>query len=288
MTRQAVTVALTGDGGDEVFCGYDRYQVLRRMARFDRVPRALRRAAGSAGVRRVLPPEHSGRLARKAHTFLRLLPLSPQERLSRMATVIFSETAKDSLYEDGFGRMARQDEPLSLFETAARDLPATDFVTRATLVDQLTYLPGDILTKVDITSMAHGLECRSPLLDQEVVALAARIPLSMKLRGNCGKYILKRAFEKLLPPGITTRRKQGFVVPIAQWFRGELNGYLREVLLDQESAGRGYFRRTAVERLIGDHETGQFDHSRRLWALLSFELWHRQVFDAPCRTAVAA
>jgi asparagine synthase (glutamine-hydrolysing) len=287
MTRQAVTVALTGDGGDEVFGGYDRYQVLRRMARFDTIPRALRRAAGSS-VRSMLPPEHSGRLARKAHTFLRLLPLSPQERLSRMATVIFSDTAKDNLYEDEFGRLVRQVEPLSLFEAAARHLPATDFITSATLVDQLTYLPGDILTKVDITSMAHGLECRSPLLDQEVVALAARIPLSMKLRGNCGKYILKRAFERLLPPGITNRRKQGFVVPITRWFRGELRGYLREVLLDSGSLGRGYFRRAAVEQLIEQHETGRSDHSRRLWALLTFELWHRQIFDAHCREAVAA
>jgi asparagine synthase (glutamine-hydrolysing) len=219
LTRQAVTVALTGDGGDEVFCGYDRYKVLNRMARFDRLPAALRRAGGSAAMRRMLPSEHRSRFARKAHSFLKLLPLSPDQRLRQIAAVIFGETSKERLYHPDFAQMVRQSERVEFFEAAGRELSAPDFITYATLVDQLTYLPGDILPKVDITSMAHSLECRSPFLDQEVVALAARIPLAMKLRGNCGKYILKRAFAEMLPPGIVNRRKQGFVVPIARWFR---------------------------------------------------------------------
>lgn len=288
LTRQAVTVALTGDGGDEVFCGYDRYKVLRRLAQFDVLPTRARQLAGSAAVRRLLPGEHSSRLARRTHTFLKLLALSPRERLSRIAAVIFSEASKDNLYDAEFAWSARDQEPLSFMESASEQIAQTDFIAHATLVDQLTYLPGDILTKVDIASMAHGLECRSPFLDQNVVALAARIPLSLKLRGNCGKYILKRAFADMIPQEILKRRKQGFVVPIARWFRGELKEHLREVLLDPSTLRRGYFQVSAVQQLIDEHVTGLQDHSRRLWALLCFELWHRQIFDTSCREAVAA
>jgi asparagine synthase (glutamine-hydrolysing) len=288
LTRQAVTVALTGDGGDEVFCGYDRYKVLQRLAQFDLLPTRARQLAGSAAVRRMLPGEHSSRLARRAHTFLRLLALSPRERLSRIAAVIFSEASKSNLYNADFAWIARDKEPLSFLEYAGDHVTEREFIAHATLVDQLTYLPGDILTKVDIASMAHGLECRSPLLDQNVVALAARIPLSLKLRGNCGKYILKRAFADMIPQEILRRRKQGFVVPIARWFRGELKDYLREVLLDPSTLGRGYFQVSAVQQLIDEHLTGVQDHSRRLWALLCFELWHRQVFDSSRCEPVAA
>jgi asparagine synthase (glutamine-hydrolysing) len=118
--------------------------------------------------------------------------------------------------------------------------------------------------------------------------LAARIPLSLKLRGQCGKYILKRAFADMIPQPILKRRKQGFVVPIARWFRGELKDRLREVLLDPSTLGRGYFRVSVVQQLVNEHLTGLQDHSRRLWALLCFELWHRQVFDAAQSAPVAA
>ncbi len=280
LTRKAVTVALTGDGGDEVFCGYNRYNVLRRLAQFDLLPASVRRLAGSARLRRFLPAQHSSGFARRTHTFLKLLALSPQQRLSRISAAIFNDGAKDDLYERDFALAIRESEPADFIGLASDEFCRRDLIAHATLVDQVTYLPCDILAKVDITSMAHSLECRSPFLDQSVVELASRIPTSMKLRGNCGKYILKRAFADLVPAAVLNRPKQGFVVPIARWFRGELKEYLQEVLLDDGTLRRGYFCRPVIERLIQDHVVGLHDHSRRLWALLCFELWHRQVLDA--------
>jgi asparagine synthase (glutamine-hydrolysing) len=140
----------------------------------------------------------------------------------------------------------------------------------------VTYLPCDLLTKVDIASMANSLEVRCPFLDHSVVELAVRIPQGLKMRGWQAKYILKKAFADLLPPQILRRGKMGFGVPIAEWFRGELSGYLREVLLDSAALGRGYFRPEAVRHMVEEHIARRADHGYKLWALLMLELWHRQ------------
>jgi asparagine synthase (glutamine-hydrolysing) len=151
-----------------------------------------------------------------------------------------------------------------------------DPVTSASLADLVTYLPCDLMTKVDIASMAHGLECRQPFLDYRVVELAAGMPVALKFRHGRGKQILREVFADLLPPPIRRRRKMGFGVPLDHWFRNELKDYAHEVLLDPQTLGRGYFRVEAVRRLWDDHQQGRFDHSSRLWALLVLELWHRQ------------
>ena len=156
-----------------------------------------------------------------------------------------------------------------------------DFVHRTTCVDVETYLPCDILTKVDIASMAFGLECRSPFMDHKVVELAARIPREMKLRGRRGKRILVETFADLLPESIQTRRKMGFGVPLDHWFRGSLRPLLMDTLLQPKSLDRGYFDPVAVRRLIEEHSTGKWDHSARLWLLLVFELWHQKFVDQP-------
>jgi asparagine synthase (glutamine-hydrolysing) len=166
-------------------------------------------------------------------------------------------------------------------------------VTAASLVDLVTYLPCDLMTKVDIASMAHGLECRAPLLDYRVVELAAQMPIGCKLARGRGKRILREAFPELLPPEVTRRPKMGFGVPLAQWFRGELASYARQVLLDPRALARDYFRAGAVERLLDEHQSGAFDHGYRLWGLLFFEVWHRTWLDdrpssAPLGTAASA
>jgi asparagine synthase (glutamine-hydrolysing) len=151
------------------------------------------------------------------------------------------------------------------------------------VADLLTYLPGDLLFKVDMASMAHGLECRGPFLDHRVVELAAAMPIDRKLRLRPGrsKVVLKRAFADLIPAPIRTRRKMGFGVPVGRWFRGELKNELSAILLDPETLARGLFRPEQVRKLIAEHASGRREHGHRLWALLMLELWMREYLDAP-------
>jgi asparagine synthase (glutamine-hydrolysing) len=142
-----------------------------------------------------------------------------------------------------------------------------------------TYLPCDILTKVDIASMAHGLECRQPFLDYRVVELAVRMPLAMKFRRGQGKRVLLEAFADLIPPEVVRRKKMGFGVPLDHWFRGPLGGFARDVFSDPRTLDRRLFRPEAVASLLEDHVAGRFDHSYRLWSLLVLELWQRQWLD---------
>jgi asparagine synthase (glutamine-hydrolysing) len=149
------------------------------------------------------------------------------------------------------------------------------------IADILTYLPCDLLVKVDMASMAHSLECRGPFLDHRVVELALALPLERKLRlrGGRSKAVLKQAFAELLPPSIRTRPKMGFGVPIDRWFRGELKDELRSVLLDPVCLGRGLFRATEIARLVNEHAENRADHAYKLWALLMLELWFRNHID---------
>ncbi|MEQ9069665.1 MAG: asparagine synthase-related protein, partial [Gimesia chilikensis] len=148
-----------------------------------------------------------------------------------------------------------------------------------TATDVLTYLPCDILTKVDIASMAHSLECRSPFLDHHVAELAAVMPLDLKMHKGRGKQILVDTFADLLPESIQTRKKMGFGVPLNHWFRHELKPLLYDVLLDQRAIDRQIFDRKAVEQLINEHQNQQWDHSARLWSLLVLEMWFRTFMD---------
>ena len=150
------------------------------------------------------------------------------------------------------------------------------------IADLLTYLPGDLLHKVDMASMAHSLECRGPFLDHRVVELAIAMPLKRKLRLRRGrsKVVLKKAFADLLPAPIRSRSKMGFGVPIDRWFRHELKDEVRSVLLDASSQTRGLFRAKAVERMVNEHIDGRRDHAYRLWSLLMLELWFRNHIDA--------
>ena len=152
-------------------------------------------------------------------------------------------------------------------------------------VDTATYLPGDLLTKVDIATMAHGLEARSPLLDHEFVEFAASIPAELKVRGREKKWLLREALRDWLPPEILDRPKQGFSVPVGEWFRRELKDLAHDVLLDRCSLARGYFRRDEVDALLGRHLAGTRDESQRLWSLFMLELWHREFVDQTAKPA---
>jgi asparagine synthase (glutamine-hydrolysing) len=153
------------------------------------------------------------------------------------------------------------------------------------MLDLQTYLPGDLLPKADIASMAHSLELRSPLLDRRVVELGLSLPDSLKQEGRAGKIALRRAFADSLPPVVAGRGKSGFALPLAHWFRGELQPLARELLLDERARARGWFRPEAVERLLDDHAAGRTDNGHRLWTLTMLELWQRTHVEAAVQVA---
>ena len=277
-TRAHVTVALTGDAGDELFGGYDRYRALAMTQDLARLPAAARQFLAGP-VARVLPASARAKTRlRRVRRFLERLDEPSEERyLGWMA--LFSEEDRWALYApEVLDQLSANEDPRQPFRRAWSVSPQRDIVTRAMIADLLTYLPDDLLHKVDMASMAHSLECRGPFLDHRVVELALAMPLDRKLRRREGrsKVVLKRAFADLLPPAIRGRPKMGFGVPIDRWFRGPLREELRAVLLDPGALILGYFRAEAVEGMIAQHERSERDHAYRLWALLMLELWMRR------------
>jgi asparagine synthase (glutamine-hydrolysing) len=277
-TRRHVTVALNGDGGDECFAGYERYAAMRLSETYRRLPGALReRVIGRAAALVPASELRRGRV-RSLKRFLRAASLPPVERYLRWVSV-FDPAAKRELYTDEFRE-----------ETAGRDAAAwlapwfarangAGVVDASLLADTMTYLPNDLLVKVDIASMAVSLEARSPFLDHHVVEFAASLPEGLKLRRLTTKYILKRALRGLLPRENLTRGKMGFGVPIGHWLRGPMQVFLRENLLSARAAGRGLLRPEAVRRLVELHARAERDYTHQLWTLLMLELWFQRFID---------
>jgi len=279
MTREHVTVALTGDAGDELFCGYDRYRAVRIAGRMDLIPRPMRRLMSRMAS--VIPADvRQKSFRRRVKRLLETLSQDPERRYLNWIS-IFNRDKLQELVSDDLWELAEQQDPAEHIFDAYRLCPERDFVTRTTATDVQTYLPGDLLTKVDIASMSTSLECRSPMLDHKVMELAARMPLEVKQSMQQGKRVLIETFSDLIPPDIQTRKKMGFGVPIDHWFRNELKDLLTDVLLSEKATGRGLLRRDVVERLIQEHTTGVFDHAYRLWNLLCLELWQRMYLDQP-------
>ncbi len=278
LTRQHVTVALTGDGGDELFAGYDRYRAVELASKIDRLPWLLRASLTSSLWQRLPASVRQKSKVRQIKRFLAALGQSPERRYANWVS-IFDESRRPSLFSSDFSATLQGYDGASFLLDAYANCAEADFVQRTTCVDAETYLPCDILTKVDIASMAFGLEARSPFMDHHVVELAARMPRAWKLHGGRGKRILIDTFRDLLPASIQTRPKMGFGVPLDHWFRHELREMVTDTLLDSRTLGRGYFDPATVRRLVDEHTSSQWDHSARLWLLLVFELWHRRFVD---------
>ena len=277
MTRRHVTVALNGDGGDESFAGYERYLANYLAERMQSVPGV---AMAARALSRVIPDSINPKSrVRQARRFLAVASLRMAERYPRWLKM-FQDEAKPRLYSREFSGLLNGHADESLFANGSCGLPASDLppdpVDAAMAVDVASYLPYDLLVKVDITAMANSLEARSPFLDHEVMEFAARLPVEIKFRGRRLKHLLKRTFADLLPPENVNRRKMGFGVPVGQWFRGPLGELLQEALLSQQSLARGYFREPEVKRLVVEHLERRADHSFQLWNLLMLELWHRE------------
>jgi asparagine synthase (glutamine-hydrolysing) len=273
MTRQHVTVALTGDGGDELFAGYPRYRAVALGGWIDRL-NPLRRVL-AAKLWQALPGARQKSMLRRFKRFSEALSMSPQRRYLEWIA-IFNESRRAALYSDDFLAQLPDSDPFAFLQSAWSRAGKRDPVTAVSLADLVTYLPCDLMTKVDIASMAHGLECRQPMLDYRVVELAASLPRRLKFRWGHGKRLLRRAFGNLLPREIWTRPKMGFGVPLDHWFRNELREMTHDVLLSDSAHSRGYFRPELVARMVHEHESRAFDHSYRLWSLLIFELWLQQ------------
>ena len=269
LAAEDVTVVLSGDGGDELFAGYDKYRVERRE-RWNRfLPGPLRRVIGAAGA--ALPEGATGR------ELLRHLALVGADRYLDAGT-LFKDDQKRKLFADGAVERPAGYDPRS-YARRFLDTPDTHWLSALQRLDLATYLPLDILTKVDRMSMAHSIEARVPLLDHRVVELAARIPPQLQLQGERGKAVFKRALEGRVPQPILERPKRGFAIPLGRWFRGRLGGFVRELLLSEESRRRGIFRASYLEELLRLHEAGR-PLDLQLWTLISFELWCRTFLDA--------
>jgi asparagine synthase (glutamine-hydrolysing) len=270
LTRQNVTVALTGDGGDELFAGYERFYAA-----------TLARGLGAPGAWRALAdllesfPEGTGyyNLVKRARRFARGAALPP-------ALAYFD-----------WIRLFSPEQLAALIPQRPGDVAGAHFAALATTPDGVTlpglleanlrtYLPDDLLVKTDRSSMAVSLETRAPFLDHWLVELASAIPANLKLNGSVTKYILKQAARGLLPNSIIDRPKHGFGVPLGAWLRRDMRP-VREVLLDKRTRERGLLNTVAVEKLIKDHADRYRDHGQRLWGLLTLEWWHRLFIDPP-------
>ena len=284
MTRDRVTVALNGDGGDEWFGGYERYRAL--------LVRALYHAATTPSLRHLVARVSSllpgvargGSLLGK----LRFFSEAAEGRIDDFNLELFHQRqfeapGRQELYTPAFAGAVGPSNAERYFLDIMADSAkhsSHDVVDQALRTDTLMYLPDTLLPKVDIAAMSVGLEGRSPLLDTKVVEFAASLPREWKVTARASKKILKEAHEGVLPHDVLYRRKMGFSVPLKHWFQHDLYDYTRQLLLDSRTVGRGYFRRESVERLIEDHRSGRRNNSARLWALVMLEHWHREVLDA--------
>lgn len=276
MARRHVTVVLNGDGGDEAFAGYKSYGAVMAYQRYQSLPSWIRQGLIEQLLKAVpngLPSSHTFSRAKR---LVQQSGMSLESQFSRWMT-LYSLDERRSLYTDGTALPPAR-EFNGNAHTDDHSLGVLDWMLRN---DTLNYLPGDLLVKMDRMTMAHSLEARSPLLDQDVVEFAARLPESYKRKGKIGKYILKAAFRDLLPPGLVRRTKHGFSVPVDRWFRNGLKPLATEIL--QSARERGLFSADYMTRLWNQHQAGH-NHGHQLWALLVIELWQRQFLDVPVPT----
>lgn len=280
MTRQHVTVALNGDGGDESMAGYDRYMGSTWGQQYQKIPLALRRHLLEAAAARIPDSLPRSSQLRRAKRFVRVAGQSFEQRYLSWVTY-FSPAEKQTLYTKAFCREldGHDANQWLLQKFAAAEAQGLNTLDTTLTVDVQSYLPYDLLVKMDIATMANSLEGRSPFLDHKVMEYCARLPGKYKLRGTKSKYLLKKLGKKLLPPENLERRKMGFGVPVGQWMRAELRPLLEDALLSSRSQTRGYFQSGPLREMVQAHISGKTDYSFRLWALLCLELWHREFID---------
>lgn len=283
-TARYVKVALNGDGGDENFAGYDRYRANKLSTYYTKLPKFIREVIVKGLIRNL--PESTKRkdLIKRLKQFVQASSLSPERRNVKWHS-FFDDPEKQNLYSEEMQDRFRDFDTFSYMADITNQSDGEDFLDKILYTDMMTYLPENLLVKMDIATMANSLEARSPFLDHKLIEFTAQIPAHLKLKGFTSKYILKKALRNLLPREILHRDKMGFGLPIGEWFRQELKSYVQGVLLDKKCTDRGYFNRETVQRLLDEHILGRVDHGYRLWILLNLELWHQMFIDGdlkPC------
>lgn len=274
MTRRQVTVALSGDGGDELFGGYERYRALKLSGQLQRwLPIGL---INQSWLMKRLPDSTARRsLLRRVRRFSEALGQPPVERYMNWIQ-IFGEAQRLDLYEESFIEQLPDRNPISFLRDAWKNVGKRDLVSCASIADLQTYMPCDLMTKVDIASMAHSLEARQPMLDYRLIEWAAALPSDLKLKGKRGKRLLMETYYDMLPAVIWNRPKMGFGVPIAKWFKTSLRDRTYDALLGADARCHQYFRKDAIQQLVDRHMNGIENQGYRLWNLLILELWLRR------------
>jgi asparagine synthase (glutamine-hydrolysing) len=274
-TREFVKVALSGDGGDELFAGYDRYRALWLSRWFERIV-PLGPVLGSRVIQGLPASNRQRSFVRRLQRFGEALN-QPLSRRYMNWIQIFPERMRGELMTDEFVEQLPDEDPFEFFEMAWNNVGERDLISKASLGDLQTYMPCDLLTKVDIASMAHGLECRQPLLDFRLVEFAASLPSKYKFGPLGGsKRLIRATFESLLPRQIWNRKKMGFGVPLGSWFQNELRPLMLDRLLGDDVRCHQYFRRDTIQTLVDQHLQGRVNHCYRLWNLLFLETWLRR------------
>lgn len=274
LARQHVTVALSGDGGDELFAGYERYAQLLRSNALRYLPQSLGKLYRDEIFHRL--PSFYGR----RFLFSNSLPIRDRYLDGMSQFPVWGR--ERALFSDDFLAFADSVEsPWKPFQRIFDNAPAKDLLSRLLYLDTKTYLPFDILTKVDRMSMATSLEVRVPILDHIFLEWVTSLPLSLKFRNGSGKYIFKKLAERLgVPHEVLYRRKQGFALPLVHWMRKELKRDLVDILLERRTLERGYYSPAALRKLVEEHTSGRRDRSHEIWLLLMLELWHRNFLEA--------
>ena len=272
--RETITVALCGDGGDETLAGYRRYAIDGLLRPYSALPNWITQSAMPAVMRYVPEPSWIPEDRNPITGLKRLGQFSattPKASLVRWGSY-FSQEEKLSLYAGSWRDRFAQEDTADWIAQAYDEAHAQDLLDRTLHADHVTYLSGDLLPKTDRMTMAHSVEARSPFLDVEWVEWTARLPVHLKVRRLSGKWLLKAAFGKLLPPAVSARGKQGFGVPVGHWLKSELRDWARERLVNNQSLSE-WFRPAAIQRLLDEHDTGRINHGKKLWALLIFAVW---------------
>ncbi len=277
-TREHVTVALNGDGGDENFAGYGRYSVQKFGLWYDKIGPLHNLLAKP--MAKLINFIFKTTLTNHAQTFAETLSL-PYNKRYLSYIQYFSAQAKNSLYSENMREKMKGIITNDIIVQTFAQAKANNKIDQTIYTDIATYLPDDLLVKVDIATMAHALESRSPFLDHKFMEMTSQIPVNLKLKGlNNKKYILKKTLEKeLVPKEILYRKKMGFGVPIEHWFRKEMKNYMYEILLSDKATSRNIFNKKAIKNLLDTHIRTKINHAHRIWALITLELWFQEFFD---------
>ncbi|HEY0659454.1 MAG TPA: asparagine synthase (glutamine-hydrolyzing) [Pyrinomonadaceae bacterium] len=277
-TRKYVTVALNGDGGDESFGGYERHLAMRLAEKYHRIPKFFRQTFVEKIVNAIPTSEIKRNRFRDAKRFLKVAALPTTERYSHWLSSYRPEDKLD-LYTAEFKSEVAGYDSYEIFDKWFAKANGSGVLDATLLTDMMTYLPNDLLVKVDIASMAVSLEARSPFLDHKLIEFAASLPENLKVKNLELKYLLKKIAAKLVPKEAIYRRKMGFGVPISHWFRGEMKDFVRQILLSEKFAGRRIANPKYVEKLVNEHIEAKEDHGWRLWILIMLELWFQEFID---------